>query len=80
VTLTVSDKLNHKGPMQKILVATTNSGKLNEYRELLVDIPVEWLTLANVGLAGMDVDETGETFTDNALLKAQQYRRITNFS
>jgi XTP/dITP diphosphohydrolase len=57
----------------KLLVATTNSGKLKEYKELLADLPVEWVSLLEVGLGSMDVEETGSTFEENALLKARTY-------
>ncbi len=60
--------------MQNLLVATTNPGKLHEYRALLSDLPVRWLTLADVGLDQLDVEETGETFFDNAVLKARVYQ------
>jgi len=61
----------------KILVATRNPGKRREYAELLADIDmggeaVEWLTLDDVGI-DTEVEETGETFEDNALLKAVAY-------
>jgi XTP/dITP diphosphohydrolase len=61
----------------KILVATRNPGKRREYAELLADIDVggeavEWLTLDDVGI-DTEVEETGETFEDNALLKAITY-------
>ncbi len=58
---------------QNLLLASTNVGKLKELRELTADLPVNWLSLADVGLAGMDVEETGATFEDNALLKARAY-------
>lgn len=61
----------------KILVATRNPGKRREYAELLADIDmggeaVEWLTLDDAGI-DREVEETGETFKDNALLKAIAY-------
>lgn len=59
--------------MQNLLVASTNPGKLNEYREMLADLPITWLSLADVGLDKMEVEETGSTFTENALIKAQAY-------
>lgn len=54
--------------MTRIVVATTNPGKLVELRAL---VPRHWklLTLRD---AGLDVpEETGQSFLDNALLKAQ---------
>jgi XTP/dITP diphosphohydrolase len=58
---------------KSLLIATTNRGKLKEYQDMMADLPVRWLTLADVGLATMDVEETGQTFFDNALLKAREY-------
>ena len=55
-----------------LLVATTNPGKVREIRQLLAGLP---LTL--VGLADLEPipepDETGETFAENARLKAAYY-------
>ncbi len=59
--------------MQNLLVASTNPGKLKEFREMMADLPVNWLSLKDVGLAHMEVEETGDTFAANALLKAQAY-------
>lgn len=58
----------------KILVATHNKGKLREYAELLANLPVEWVSLADVGIEE-EVNETGETFEENARLKAIAYAR-----
>jgi len=56
----------------KLLVATHNRGKLREYGELLAGFAVEWLTLDDVGITA-DVEETGQTFVENAVLKAEAY-------
>jgi XTP/dITP diphosphohydrolase len=59
----------------RILVATHNPGKLGEYAQLLADLPVEWQSLDDVGI--MDhVEETGNTFEDNARLKAAGYAHL----
>lgn len=59
-----------------LLIATTNSGKLREIRELLHDVPVELATLAN--WPGIEApEETGATFTENARLKAHYYAAAT---
>lgn len=55
--------------MQRLLIATTNPGKLVEFRELLGDLPVE-LVLPERDLR---VDETGSTYAENAALKARAY-------
>jgi XTP/dITP diphosphohydrolase len=58
-------------PLFSIVFATTNHGKLAEMRALLADLPVEVLSLANVLPERPQVAETGETFEENALLKAR---------
>src|SRR5579859_6323649 len=59
--------------MRNLLLASTNQGKLKELRELTAGLPINWLSLADVNLDGMDVEETGDTFEANALLKARAY-------
>ncbi len=58
----------------QLLIATHNRGKLREYQELFADLPFELLTLDDVGIRD-DVEETGETFAENARLKATEYAR-----
>ena len=57
----------------ELLIATSNPGKVREYSILLADAPVTLLSLADVGLNGLDVEETGDTFQANAELKARAY-------
>lgn len=56
----------------KILIATNNKGKARELYELLNRIPFELVTLADVGIT-TQVEETGETFDENARIKARAY-------
>jgi len=57
----------------RLLIATTNAGKLREYRAAFETLPIRLLSLDDVGLGGMDVEETGDTFEENAMLKATAY-------
>lgn len=54
------------------LLATRNPAKQRELLPLLADLPVRWLTLADWPDAP-EVEETGSTFEENALLKARFY-------
>ena len=58
----------------KILIATRNRGKLAELERLLsvyIDgAEVELLTLHDVGFTG-EIEENGETFAENAMIKAK---------
>lgn len=53
----------------KLLLATNNRGKVNEYRSLLSDLPVELVTPVELGIT-TEVEETGENLAENARLKA----------
>ena len=63
--------------LDKILVATGNKGKLREIREILSDIEV--LGLSDVGI-DIDVEETGETFAENAFIKADAIAKLTDMA
>lgn len=58
--------------MKKLLIATTNPGKLAEIRRFLSDLPLELVGLDDVGVKER-VEETGKTFEENAILKAKFY-------
>ena len=60
----------------RLLIATHNPGKLSELTRLLGDVPFELVSLADVGIHHQ-VDETGETFEQNATLKAETYARLS---
>jgi XTP/dITP diphosphohydrolase len=59
--------------MPRLLIATTSAGKLAEWRELLTELQLELVSLTDMGLADMQVQETGATFAANARLKAEAY-------
>jgi XTP/dITP diphosphohydrolase len=54
---------------RKLLLATNNRGKIEEYRRLLKDIPFELVTLTDAGITA-EVVEVGESLEENARLKA----------
>lgn len=62
---------------QKLLIATHNAGKAREYRELLAGLPLEVTYLDAEGIT-LEVAETGQTFAENAQLKAATYARATD--
>lgn len=63
--------------MQKLLIATTNPGKLAEIRNFLGDIPVELVSLTDLGIT-QKANETGATFKENAILKAKFYSKLSD--
>jgi XTP/dITP diphosphohydrolase len=60
----------------RLLIASTNLGKVREYQQLLNGLSCELIGLAEVGIA-QDVDETGVTYEANALLKAHEYAELS---
>jgi XTP/dITP diphosphohydrolase len=61
--------------MRKILVASTNPGKLKELREML-DGDIEWVSLADFTNVP-EIEEDGKTFAENARKKAIGYAKVT---
>jgi XTP/dITP diphosphohydrolase len=71
----LADAAPQQGPGRRVVVATGNAGKLVEIRAAL-DFP-GWAFAAAAELGRWpDVAETGETFADNALLKARVASRL----
>ena len=62
-------------PATRVVVATSNSGKLVEIESALAVPGWEFVAASELGRAP-DVEETGETFLENALLKAEAYRSV----
>ncbi|MCO6452088.1 MAG: RdgB/HAM1 family non-canonical purine NTP pyrophosphatase [Caldilineales bacterium] len=60
----------------QLLVATRNPGKVREYEELLAELPVQITWLEEQGIE-REVEETGATFQENAILKAMEYARAS---
>ena len=58
--------------VHKLLVATGNKGKLKEITALLNGAVATFLTLGDLG-ESEDVEETGSTFEENAVLKAEHF-------
>ena len=58
--------------LKKIRILTNNPGKLQEYRHLLHNLPIELTSLSQEGI-DFEPQETGATFEENAALKAQAF-------
>jgi XTP/dITP diphosphohydrolase len=61
--------MNRKLTGEKILIATHNAGKLEEFREILAPHGVNAVSAGELGLA--EPDETESTFEGNARIKAR---------
>lgn len=60
----------------RLLIASTNRGKLREMSGILTDLPLDLLLPADLGLH-LTVDETGDTYAANAILKARAYSQAS---
>lgn len=59
----------------KIVIASGNKGKIHELTSLLQHLNIEIIPKATLGVG--DIEETGLTFVENALLKARHASSIT---
>ena len=59
----------------RLVLASGNAGKLAELQALLADTGAQLLPQSQLGVA--DIEETGLTFVENALLKARHAARVT---
>lgn len=63
--------------MKTILFATKNQGKVKEIKKILEGLPVEVITMEEAGI-DVEVEETGTTFIENAILKAEALTQYTD--
>jgi len=61
--------------MRRIVLASSNAGKLGEIREILAGTGIELIAQGEFGIA--DAAETGLTFVENALIKARHAARLS---
>ena len=61
---------------KRIIFATGNEGKMKEIREILGDLGYEILSMKEAGV-DVDIVEDGETFEENAIIKATTVMKAT---
>ncbi len=62
--------------LPRLLLATNNRAKAQEYRDLLQGLPVELVSLAEHGIVAV-VEETGQTLEENATIKDRFYAGLS---
>lgn len=62
--------------MKKLIFATGNEGKMKEIREILGDLDIQLLSLKDAGITA-DIEENGNSFEENAVIKATAIRDLT---
>ena len=63
--------------MKQIIFATGNAGKIREIREIMADTGAEILSMKEAGLTA-DIEENGNTFEENAIIKAKAIAALTD--
>lgn len=63
---------------QRLVLASSNAGKLREFNSLLADFGFEVVPQADLGVS--DAEETGLSFVENALLKARHASQATGLA
>lgn len=63
--------------MKKVMIATKNKGKAKEFEALFAPRGIQVMTLLDLENS-IDVEETGTTFEENALLKANAISKLLN--
>lgn len=62
--------------MNRIIFATTNQGKINEIKKILEGYDVDIVTMKDAGV-DIEIEENGQTFLENAIIKAKTVMEIT---
>lgn len=62
----------------KIVAATTNKGKIREFQEILGELGYEVVSMHDEGI-DVEVEETGSTFAENALIKARAVSLLCDY-
>ena len=62
--------------LRKIILATSNQGKVAEFRALVKHLPIELLTAKEIGYR-QEIEETGNSFAENACIKAETLANFT---
>lgn len=65
--------------MKSLAIATKNSGKLREITDLLSDLHINVISMEEAGFTG-DIEETGSTFEENAIIKARTVYEATGIT
>ncbi|MCP6683274.1 XTP/dITP diphosphatase [Bacillus nakamurai] len=63
--------------VKEAIIATHNPGKVKEFKEILEPKGYSVYSLAEIGFTE-DIEETGQTFEENAILKAEAVAKAVN--
>ncbi len=61
----------------KVIMATQNEHKVKEVKDILAGTGIDVISMTEAGI-DIDIDETGKTFEENAIIKAKTIKDFTN--
>ncbi len=61
----------------RVVAATKNKGKIKEISKILSSLGIDVVSLEDMGI-DVEIEETGETFVENARIKAEGISLLTN--
>lgn len=61
----------------QVVFATRNKGKLKEFKDMIKDLEIEVLSLEDINFKN-EISEEGETYSENALKKAEEVSKFSN--
>ena len=64
--------------MTKIIVATGNENKMKEIRQIIKRDDIQFVSLKDEGLSDVEIVEDGDTFEENAIIKAKAIAALTD--
>ena len=73
----LGDKSRHIAPKRTVVIASNNAHKIQEISHMLED-RLNVISMAEAGFTG-DIDENGETFEENAAIKARAVAKATGY-
>lgn len=75
-----NDKYGKEYKMQgRIVFATGNAGKIKEIRMIMEDTGMEVVSMKDAGIR-VDIEENGQSYEENALIKARAVAAFTKIS
>lgn len=64
-------------PKMDFIMASSNAHKIQEISTITQSMNIRLHSLKEVGLGGLEIEETGTTFEENALIKAREVMKLT---
>lgn len=64
--------------MKEVVIASKNKGKIVEFKQFFAPYQIQVLSMLDMPDVIDDIEETGETFAENAIIKAETLSKLLN--